>query len=104
MGRTQTEKKIKHFNTPKTARIPQVWIHPIPHFTEHDVWEAIHKYGIPFCNLYERGYRALDSRYCSCKSTDLPAWQQDLKNTPERITAQQNEEIIMNRLRDLGYL
>jgi len=67
-------------------------IHPILHFTERDVWIATFKYGIPFNSLYRLGYRSLGARCATGKDTDVPAWMQDLENTPERVGRGQEKE------------
>jgi phosphoadenosine phosphosulfate reductase len=81
-----------------------VRIHPILHFSERMVWEAIHHYGIPFCKLYNQGFRSLGAKSTTEKVSDLPAWEQDLENTPERAGRSQGKEQIMNKLRELGYM
>jgi len=77
---------------------------PILHFTERDVWDATLHFGIPYCPLYEKGYRSLGAKTTSTKSTDVPAWQQDLENTVERAGRRQDKEAAMDRLRMLGYM
>ena len=79
-------------------------IHPILHFRERDIWHTILKYKIPYCRLYEQGYRSLGSRYNTQKLSDLPAWEQDLESTPERAGRGQEKEKIMDQLRQLGYM
>jgi phosphoadenosine phosphosulfate reductase len=79
-------------------------IHPILHFRERDVWKAIHQYKIPFCELYRMGYRSLGAKSTTAKVSDLPAWEQDLENTPERAGRAQGKEQIMEKLRELGYM
>jgi phosphoadenosine phosphosulfate reductase len=79
-------------------------IHPILHFSERDVWDAIHKYKIPFCSLYYEGYRSLGTKGSTTKKSDIPAWEQDLENTPERAGRGQEKEKIMGQLRSLGYM
>ena len=79
-------------------------VHPILHFTERDVWNAIIQYEIPYCSLYAQGYRSLGARSTTLKVADVPAWEQDLENTPERAGRAQNKEAIMERLRALGYM
>lgn len=79
-------------------------VFPILHFDEKDVWEAIHKYQIPYCKLYKEGYRSLGARVTTTKTSDKPAWQQDLENTTEREGRRQDKENLMKRLRDLGYM
>ena len=57
---------------------PHTRVHPILHFTERDVWDAILENKIPYCGLYAQGYRSLGARYNTFKTSDLPAWEQDL--------------------------
>ncbi len=79
-------------------------VEPILAFTEQDVWDAIHTHEIPFVKLYEQGYRSLGARVTTEKTSDVPAWEQDLENTAEREGRRQDKEKIMKRLRDLGYM
>lgn len=79
-------------------------VHPILHFRERDIWDTIHKYGIPFCSLYYQGYRSLGAKGSTTKNSDIPAWDQDLENTPERGGRGQDKEEIMAQLRTLGYM
>ena len=79
-------------------------VHPILHFKERDIWDTIHKYNIPFCSLYYQGYRSLGAKGSTYKTSDIPAWKQDLENTPERAGRGQNKEGIMAQLRSLGYM
>jgi phosphoadenosine phosphosulfate reductase len=79
-------------------------VHPILHFKERDIWNAIHKYNVPFCSLYREGYRSLGAKCSTIKTSDIAAWKQDLENTPERNGRSQDKEEIMARLRDLGYM
>lgn len=79
-------------------------VHPIIHFRERDIWIAIFKYDIPFNTLYKLGYRSLGAKYATDKLSDIPAWMQDLENTPERVGRGQDKEQIMDQLRALGYM
>jgi len=79
-------------------------VQPILHFKERDIWDTIHKYKIPFCSLYHRGYRSLGIKSNTKKFSDMPAWQQDLENTTERDGRGRGKEEIMSKLRDLGYM
>ncbi len=79
-------------------------VHPILHFKERDIWNTIHTHHIPFCSLYYQGYRSLGAKGSTVKSSDIPAWEQDLENTPERAGRGQEKEEIMNQLRSLGYM
>jgi len=79
-------------------------VQPMLHFRERDIWDTIHRYNIPYCKLYELGYRSLGARSTTYKSSDIPAWKQDLENTRERDGRGQDKEQIMSKLRDLGYM
>ena len=79
-------------------------VHPMLHFSERDIWNLIHEKDIPFCSLYYLGYRSLGIKSNTTKSSGLPAWEQDLENTPERAGRGQDKEQIMSKLRDLGYM
>lgn len=83
---------------------PHTRYRPILHFTERDIWDTTRHYGIPFCSLYEQGYRSLGAKTTSTKSCDTPAWEQDLENTVERAGRRQDKEAAMARLRQLGYM
>lgn len=79
-------------------------VFPILHFLERDVWEAHFHYQIPICSLYGKGYRSLGARVTTGKTTDTPAWEQDLENTDERGGRRQDKEGLMEKLRELGYM
>lgn len=80
-------------------------IKPILHFTEHLLWDTYHLHKIPYCVLYEQGYRSLGAKTTSLISAPgVPAWEQDLENTEERAGRRQDKEKMMERLRQLGYM
>jgi phosphoadenosine phosphosulfate reductase len=79
-------------------------IRPILHFTEKDLWDTYAAFEIPYCILYERGYRSLGAKTTSLKAADIPAWEQDLENTEERAGRRQDKEKAMDRMRKLGYM
>ena len=79
-------------------------IRPILHFTEKDLWDTYAAFRIPYCILYEQGYRSLGAKTTSAKESDIPAWEQDLENTEERAGRRQDKEEAMARLRMLGYM
>jgi phosphoadenosine phosphosulfate reductase len=99
----QTARNQEDYFSPRTDP-PHTRVHPILHFTERDIWETIHEYDLPFCSLYVQGYRSLGAKGSTTKISDIPAWQQDLENTPERIGRGQDKEKIMEQLRSLGYM
>ena len=80
-------------------------IRPILHFTEKDLWDTYAAFKIPYCVLYERGYRSLGAKTTSLISAEgVPAWEQDLENTEERAGRRQDKEKAMERMRKLGYM
>jgi phosphoadenosine phosphosulfate reductase len=79
-------------------------VHPILHFRERDIWDCIHQHKIPFCSLYYQGYRSLGAKGSTTKTSDIPAWEQDLENTTERAGRGQDKEQVMEQLRTLGYM
>lgn len=85
--------------TPEHTRIQ-----PILHFAERDIWDTTLTYRIPYCPLYEQGYRSLGAASTSKKMSNIPAWEQDLENTVERAGRRQDKEEAMERLRKLGYM
>lgn len=93
-----SEREETEFNPEHTR------IFPILHFTERDVWDATFHYNIPMCKLYQEGYRSLGARVTTGKTTDIPAWEQDIENTDERGGRRQDKEGLMEKLRQLGYM
>ena len=80
-------------------------IRPILHLTEKDLWDIYAAFKIPYCTLYERGYRSLGAKTTSQISVEgVPAWEQDLENTEERAGRRQDKEKAMERMRKLGYM
>ncbi|MBD3279567.1 MAG: phosphoadenosine phosphosulfate reductase family protein [Candidatus Pacebacteria bacterium] len=79
-------------------------VQPLLFFNEAEVWQITHQQQIPYVSLYEQGYRSLGAQSTTKKTSDQPAWEQDLKQTTERAGRQQDKEKIMARLRDLGYM
>jgi phosphoadenosine phosphosulfate reductase len=70
-------------------------VHPILHFTEKDIWDYIKLNNLPYCPLYEQGYRSIDCAPCTQKTAD--------KDTAERSGRSQDKEAAMDKLRKLGY-
>ncbi|RLB80916.1 MAG: adenylyltransferase [Deltaproteobacteria bacterium] len=93
------EDKEAEYLVPEHTRI-----RPILHFTEKDLWDTYAWLSIPYCSLYEKGYRSLGAKTTSKKFSDIPAWEQDIENTEERAGRHQDKEKAMERLRMLGYM
>ena len=80
-------------------------IKPILHFTERALWNTYQVYKLPYCILYEQGYRSLGAKSTSAVAEpEVPAWKQDLEHTTERAGRRQDKEQMMSRLRKLGYM
>jgi len=93
-------KKEGGYLTPEHTRVS-----PILHFTERDIWDNIKLHNIPYCPLYEIGYRSLGARSTSNPGVvGVPAWEQDIEHIPERAGRRQDKEKAMDRLRKLGYM
>lgn len=73
---------------------PHVRAHPLLDWTEMDIWGFTHERGLPFCTLYEQGYRSLGCMPCTSLPTD-PA--------DERSGRDQDKERNLERLHSLGY-
>ncbi len=112
---------------------PHDRVHPILQFAESDVWEAFWRYvvpeevpefpddgyvpqssddlpegvdweAVPISPKYVAGFRSLGSEISTEKTTDEPAWLQNLEETTERAGRAQDKEDLMKRLRELGYM
>ena len=104
----QTARKSDEYFTNKEGGylMPQhTRMSPILHFTERDIWNNMKLRNIPYCSLYEVGYRSLGARTTSNPGVvGVPAWEQDLEHTTERAGRRQDKEKAMDRLRKLGYM
>jgi len=112
---------------------PHDRIQPILQFEERAVWDAFWHYvvpdtveafpdegvvpesaddlpegvgidDVPISPKYFAGFRSLGSEVSTEKTTEDPAWLQDLEGTTERAGRAQDKEDLMKRLRDLGYM
>jgi len=100
VGDDYFEKKEAAHLIPEHMRIK-----PILHFTERLLWNTYQVYQIPYCILYEKGYRSLGAKTTSAiAEPGVAAWEQDLEHTTERAGRRQDKEQMMSRLRKLGYM
>jgi phosphoadenosine phosphosulfate reductase len=83
---------------------PHTRVHPILHFSERDIWNINFALDIPYNDLYERGYRSIGTKSGTVKSSNMPAWEQDLENTSERLGRSKEKEKMMEQLRVWGYI
>lgn len=74
---------------------PHQRAHPLLSWTEMDVWGLIHDQGLPYCELYDQGYRSL-----GCAPCTRPAVGSD---TGERSGRDRDKEARLAELRSLGY-
>lgn len=67
-------------------------INPILHWTEEDVWNYTEEYDVPYCKLYDDGYRSLGEKSKTKEATN-----------GERSGRELGKEEIMKELRKAGY-
>lgn len=48
----------------------QTFINPIVDWMDEDVWEFIHKYNVPYCSLYDEGFKRLGCIGCPLAGRD----------------------------------
>lgn len=94
-----TERFFSPRNSPSHTRI-----HPILTFRERDIWDYMFKHNLPIHPKYREGYRSIDGIRDSTKTSDKPAWEQDLEGTKERAGRSQDKEGMMEKLRKMGYM
>lgn len=80
-----------------SARPEHTRVQPILHFSELDIWSYIEKYELPYCQLYDQGYRSLGCQPCTEKSL------RPRGDGPEREGRAQEKDQVMAKLRGAGY-
>lgn len=73
---------------------PHMLVNPVLDWTEMDIWAFHDRFGLPHCELYDRGYRSLGCRPC----TVCPGVGQG-----ERAGRNKSKEQVLSRLTSLGY-
>lgn len=78
MGRTVVT-GVRHAESAKRAKRKLIetcrhhkgkqYIHPIIDWSDEEVWEYIHTYNLPYCPLYDEGYRRLGCVMCPYQGT-----------------------------------
>jgi len=90
----QEERRTEtHFSV--RAEPPHTRINPVLEFTEADIWAYIRSRELPYCTLYDEGYRSIGCMPCTQKVAD--------PNAPERTGRSLAKEQIMQNLRGMGY-
>lgn len=46
----------------------KIMVRPIIDFTDEEIWEYIHKYNLPYCELYDKGWKRIGCIGCSLNS------------------------------------
>ena len=85
-------------------------VHPMLHFTWLDVWQYIKQFNVPFNPLYLKGYTSLGCKPCTSKVKkdgfrdidEIIAFIKQGK-AKERAGRDIDKELVMERLRKLGY-
>lgn len=86
----ESRSKEKYFS----PRSDHMRIHPLLHFTENDIWEYIRHFGVPYVELYDKGYRSLGEK---------PFTKPVPPGGSERSGREREKEQLMERLRKMGY-
>ncbi len=73
---------------------PHVMVNPILDWTETDIWAFHARFDLPYCGLYDLGYRSLGCQPCTAK----PGAGQG-----ERSGREASKEAVMETLTSLGY-
>ncbi len=79
---------------------PHLRLHPLLDFTELDVWACIMEHGLPYCRLYDEGYRSLGCVPCTCLPELAGAY---VDEVGERGGRAPDKEQILGQLHSLGY-
>jgi phosphoadenosine phosphosulfate reductase len=75
------------------SELVSIFVKPLFQFTSDDIWDIIREYNLPHCSLYEKGYQKIDCLLCS-----------PINHIAENTLKQDDEEIIKEKLKKLGYL
>lgn len=75
-------------------------LNPIIDWTERDVWEYIHTYKLPYCSLYDKGYKRLGCIMCPMSGTkqmlkqtqDYPGYYKAYLHAFERMLQARQED------------
>lgn len=73
---------------------PHVMVNPLLEWTETDIWAFHARFDLPYCELYDAGYRSLGCRPCTGKPG---------QGEGERSGRDGGKEAVMKTLTNLGY-
>jgi phosphoadenosine phosphosulfate reductase len=69
-------------------------VNPVVYFTNKDIWDYIKEHNLPYCSIYDMGYRSIDCIHCT-----LPP--QGPVN--ESMDEEGEKKEVAEKLRRLGY-
>ena len=70
-----------------------VSVNPIVYFSESDIWEYIRENNMPYCSLYDKGYKSIDCVPCT-----------EMTGLKPESGEKDNSQEIMKKLKQLGYM
>ena len=75
----------RHLVEPCRSKKGKMFIHPIIDWTSEEVWEYIHQFNIPYCQLYDEGFKRIGCVCCPFaserqKQFEIKRWPQIYKN------------------------
>ena len=73
---------------------PHTMVNPILNWTESDIWAFHARFDLPYCELYDAGYRSLGCQPCTLKPGE---------GAGERSGRSQDKEAVLDTLTSLGY-
>jgi phosphoadenosine phosphosulfate reductase len=80
-------------------------VNPIIDWTDEDVWEFIHEHDIPYCELYDRGYKRLGCIGCPMNTANgakeleaYPKYKQMYLHAFERMIAERRRKGMYNKI------
>lgn len=69
----------------KTKRTAIAFVSPIIDWTDEDVWQYIKQFNLPYCSLYDQGYKRIGCILCPFSSGD--ALRRDIEHYPKIVEA-----------------
>lgn len=75
-----------------TVKVDHIQVNPVVYFVQKEIWDYIHAYKLPYCSLYDRGYRSIDCKICTTP-----------EETEESAGRAKEREEVVAKLKELGY-